>query len=241
MGTDESRQPTQKRVPIERAFFGRRKGHALRPRRAALLETLLPQLALNLAAAAPADLRSLFGAVDDVRLESGFGGGEHLVEEAARNPRIGFIGIEPFVNGMARALAAIAERDLTNIRLYRGDAAEVLAWLPNASLARFDLLYPDPWPKRRHWKRRFVQESSIAQIARVVRPGGDFRFVTDWPDYAAWTLRLMARSPHFEWTAECADDWRQPWPEYTPTRYEAKARQEGRLPCYLVFRRVARR
>jgi tRNA (guanine-N7-)-methyltransferase len=179
----------------------------------------------------------LFARAGDVRLESGFGGGEHLVAEAERYPGTGFIGIEPFVNGMARILAAIADRGLTNIRLHHGDALDVLGWLPDASLARFDLLYPDPWPKRRHWKRRFVQDASIAQIARIVRPGGEFRFVTDWPDYAAWTLRHLLHAREFEWTAERADDWRRPWPGFTTTRYEAKARRAGRVPCYLIFRR----
>jgi tRNA (guanine-N7-)-methyltransferase len=219
------------------AFFGRRKGHALKPRQAALFDTLLPKLALDLERPAPADLRTLFDRAGDVRIESGFGGGEHLIAEAGQNPAIGFIGIEPFINGMAKALVAIDEHSLTNIRLHHGDATDVLAWLPDASLARFDLLYPDPWPKRRHWKRRFVQEGSIAQIARIVRPGGEFRFVTDWPDYAAWTLRHLMQSPAFEWTAERADDWRLPWPGFTSTRYEAKAKREGRVPCYLIFRR----
>lgn len=219
------------------AFFGRRKGHALKPRQAALFDTLLPKLALDLDRPAPSDLRTLFDGVDDTRLESGFGGGEHLVAEAEQHPTTGFIGIEPFINGMAKALAAIDDRGLANIRLHHGDATDVLAWLPDASLARFDLLYPDPWPKRRHWKRRFVQDASIAQIARVVRPGGEFRFVTDWPDYAAWTLRHLAQAPQFEWTAERADDWRLPWPGFTSTRYEAKAKREGRVPCYLIFRR----
>jgi tRNA (guanine-N7-)-methyltransferase len=224
------------------AFFGRRKGHALKPRQAALFETLLPRLALDLDHPAPADLRSLFdGAgqarLEQVRLESGFGGGEHLAAEAEQHPTTGFIGIEPFINGMAKALATIHDRNLTNIRLHHGDATDVLAWLPGASLTRFDLLYPDPWPKRRHWKRRFVQDASIAQIARIVRPGGEFRFVTDWPDYAAWTLRHLAGVREFEWTAERADDWRLPWPGFTSTRYEAKAKREGRAPCYLIFRR----
>ena len=219
------------------AFFGRRKGHALKPRQAALFDTLLPKLALDLERPAPADLRTLFDRAGDVRIESGFGGGEHLIAEAEQNPTIGFIGIEPFINGMAKALAAIDDRGLTNIRLHHGDATDVLTWLPSASLARFDLLYPDPWPKRRHWKRRFVQDGSIAQIARIVRPGGEFRFVTDWPDYAAWTLRHLIQTPAFEWTAERADDWRLPWPGFTSTRYEAKAKREGRVPCYLIFRR----
>jgi tRNA (guanine-N7-)-methyltransferase len=220
-----------------RAFFGRRKGHPLKPRQAALFETLLPRLALDLGAPPPSDLRALFAGVDEVRLESGFGGGEHLIAEAQRHPSVGFIGIEPFINGMAKALSAIEEHGLANVRVHHGDAAEVLPWLRTGSIARFDLLYADPWPKRRHWKRRFVQTESIAEIARVLRPGGELRFATDWPDYAEWTLRHLARSPAFEWTAERADDWRLPWPGFTSTRYEVKAKRAGRVPCYLVFRR----
>lgn len=219
------------------AFFGRRKGHTLKPRQAALFETLLPRLALDLERPPPADLATLFDGALAVRVESGFGGGEHLVAEAERNPTVGFIGIEPFINGMAKALAAIHDHGLTNIRLHHGDATDVLRWLPAASVARFDLLYPDPWPKRRHWKRRFVQAGSLAQIARVLRSGGEFRFATDWPDYAAWTLWHVAAVADFEWTAERADDWRRPWPGFTTTRYEAKAMREGRAPCYLIFRR----
>src|SRR5262245_34679590 len=222
----------------KRAFFGRRKGHRLKPQQAALFDTLLPRLALDLAAPAPA-LANLFEvAVREMRLEIGFGGGEHLIAEAERNPRTGFIGIEPFVNGMAKALVSIDERKLTNIRLHHGDATDVLAWLPEGSLARFDLMYPDPWPKRRHWKRRFVQDKSIAAIARIVRPQGEFRFASDIPDYVAWTLARLMRAPHFAWTAEQADDWRKPWPSFTSTRYEAKAVRQGRVPCYLIFRRV---
>jgi tRNA (guanine-N7-)-methyltransferase len=219
------------------AFFGRRKGHPLKPRQAALFDTLLPQLALDLAPSPPA-LAALFpDPVEAVRLEIGFGGGEHLVSEALQHPRTGFIGVEPFINGMAKMLAAIADRSLANVRLHHGDATDVIAWLPAGSLARVDLLYPDPWPKRRHWKRRFVQDESIAAIARVLRPGGEFRFASDIPDYAAWTLMRLLRSPDFEWTAERADDWRLPWTGFFQTRYEAKAEREGRVPCYLIFRR----
>jgi tRNA (guanine-N7-)-methyltransferase len=221
------------------AFFGRRKGYPLRPHQAVLMESLLPRLALDLGAPPPDPIAGLFDRpVDDIGLEIGFGGGEHLVAQAADQPRRGFIGCEPFVNGMAKALVLIERRGLDNIRLHFGDASDLLSWLPTASLARVDLLYADPWPKRRHWKRRFVQDASIAALARVLRPGGEFRFVTDWPAYAEWTLMRLMRSPRFAWTAKRADDWRNPWPGFTSTRYEAKAKQAGRVPCYLVFRRV---
>jgi tRNA (guanine-N7-)-methyltransferase len=221
------------------AFFGRRKGHALRPHQAALMETLLPKLAIDLGAPAPADLAALFPvAVDSVRLEIGFGGGEHMIAQAEQNPSTGFIGVEPFLNGMAKALSVIDTRKLANVRLDFGDATFLLQWLPPASLARVDLIYPDPWPKRRHWKRRFVQDRSVAELARALSVGGELRFATDIADYAAWTLAHVARSPQFEWTAERADDWRRPWPGFSGTRYEAKAKREGRTPCYLIFRRV---
>jgi tRNA (guanine-N7-)-methyltransferase len=230
MDTDEFRS---------RTFFGRRKGHRLRPHHAQLLETLLPRLALALDKPAPADPRVLFGRpVDAVRLEIGFGGGENLVAEATAHPRIGFIGCEPFFNGMAKILASIEAGGHGNIRLYAGDAVDLLAWLSPAWLERVDLLYPDPWPKRRHWKRRFVQDRTLALLARVLRPGGTFRFATDIPDYAAWTLEHVRRAPDFLWTAERAADWREPWPDFRGTRYEAKAKREGRMPCYLVFRRI---
>jgi tRNA (guanine-N7-)-methyltransferase len=222
-----------------RAFFGRRKGHKLRPNQERLFETLLPRLALDLSAPAPPDLRALFApAAEAVRLEIGFGGGEHMVAEAERAPRIGFIGVEPFVNGMAKALAAIEARALGNIRLHCGDAIDLLGWLPAGSLAGIDLIHPDPWPKRRHWKRRFVQDETLAQLARCLLPGGAFRFVTDIDDYAAWTLLRVLRAPGFEWTARCADDWRKPWPGFTATRYQAKAIRQRRAPCFLTFRRV---
>lgn len=225
--------------PRRGAFFGRRKGHALRPHQAALMQTLLPQLAIDLASPAPRDLVELFSVpLDSARLEIGFGGGEHMVAQAERHPAAGFIGVEPFVNGMAKALAAIEEKKLANIRLHFGDATFLLEWLPRGSLARIDLIHPDPWPKRRHWKRRFVQDRSIAELARVLRPGGEFRFVTDIPDYAAWTLEHVARCAAFTWTAERADDWRRPWHGFSGTRYGAKAEREGRVPCYLIFRRA---
>jgi tRNA (guanine-N7-)-methyltransferase len=222
-----------------RAFFGRRKGHKLRPRQAELISTLLPQLAIDLTRPPPASLGALFPVpVENVRLEIGFGGGEAMIAQAQVQPRTGFIGVEPFVNGMAKALAAIESAKLCNVRLHFDDAVGLIAWLPDASLSRIDLIHPDPWPKRRHWKRRFVQDDTITQLARILRPGSDFRFVTDIADYAAWTLQHFLRSPAFEWTAQQADDWRLPWPDFSKTRYHAKAARAERASCFLCFRRL---
>jgi tRNA (guanine-N7-)-methyltransferase len=221
-----------------RSFFGRRKGHKLRPRQEELLGTLLPQLALDLSRPAPARLAALFAVpVGQVVLEIGFGGGESMIAQALKEPRTGFLGVEPFVNGMAKALAAIANLGPKNIRLHFDDADSLISWLPEASLERIELIHPDPWPKRRHWKRRFVQDDMVARLARVLRPGGELRFATDVADYAAWTLRHLLRSENFAWTAQCADDWRKPWPGFIETRYHCKAARQARACCFLVFRR----
>ena len=225
--------------PTHGSFFGRRKGHKLRLHQADLIEHLLPHLSLDIGKPGPPDLADLFAApVDDLRLEIGFGGGEHLIAEARAFPRIGFIGCEPYVNGMAKILTQIEAHNIGNIRLFAGDAAELLAWAPPRSLARIDLIHPDPWPKRRHWKRRFVQDAMVAAMARVLQKDGEFRFVSDIDDYSAWTLRHLLRSPDFVWTAERAADWRLPWADYTMTRYGAKAEREGRQAAYLRFRKV---
>jgi tRNA (guanine-N7-)-methyltransferase len=205
------------------------------------LETLLPRLSIDLSDRV-ADLAILYPhAVTEVLLEIGFGSGEHLIDQAKTHPHAGFIGVEPFVNGMAKALASIADHSLSNIRLHHGDASELLVWLPDCSLDGIYLLYPDPWPKRRHWKRRFVQDESISAMARILRPGAEFRFATDVADYIAWTLRHFQRSPAFEWTAERASDWSNPWSGLSATRYEAKAKRQGHMPCYLVFRKVSKK
>lgn len=223
----------------DRSSFGRRKGRPLRSGQARLLESGLPRLALDLDRPGPEAAATLFDVpVEDVRLEIGFGGGEHLVAEAIRYPGTGFLGCEPFINGLAKAVTAIEAHRLHNVRLHPGDALEVITWLPPASLSGIDMLYPDPWPKRRHWKRRFINDANVARLARVLTPGSVFRFGTDSEGYAAWTLLHFLRAPTFVWTAECAQDWRQPWPGFSGTRYEAKAKRAGRLPCYLVFRRV---
>ena len=140
---------------------------------------------------------------------------------------------------MAKILTQIQAHNIGNIRLFAGDAAELVAWAPAQSLTRIDLIHPDPWPKRRHWKRRFVQDVTVAAMARVLQPHGEFRFVCDIDDYVGWTLAHLSRSSDFVWTAERADDWRLPWPDYTMTRYGAKAEREGRRAAYLRFRKVA--
>jgi len=221
-----------------RAFFGRRKGHPLRTRQLALFDTLLPRVALNLGKPAPADLRELFNLqLDHVRLEIGFGGAEHLIAQAQANPRSAFIASDGFVNAIGKALTAIEDNALTNIRLHYGDASELIDWLPDGALTRIDLLYPDPWPKRRHWKRRFIQDGNLKRLARILKYGGELRFATDIADYAAWALARVLRSQDFVWTAESASDWRKAWPDFYPTRYEAKAKREGRETWYLTFRR----
>jgi tRNA (guanine-N7-)-methyltransferase len=220
------------------ALYGRQKGKPLSARRSRLMATLYKALAINLSAPAAEGLSSLFPApVGAVRLEIGFGGGEHLIHEATGTPNVGFIGVEPFAAGMAKAVSAIDHTGLRNIRLFDGDAAHLLDWLPPASLDRVDLLYPDPWPKRRHWKRRFVSQDNLDRLSRVIAPGKLLRFASDIPSYVEWTLLHLAKRDDFEWTAETADDWRRPFPGWPGTRYEAKAIAAGRRPAYLAFRR----
>jgi tRNA (guanine-N7-)-methyltransferase len=222
------------------SLFGRRKGHKLRAHQADLIAHLLPHLSLDLANPPPHDVSDLFDpTAQDVRLEIGFGGGEHLAAEAQSYGATGFIGCEPYVNGMAKILSQIEAHNIGNIRLFAGDAAELLAWLPPRSLSRIDLIHPDPWPKRRHWKRRFVQDATVAAMARLLKPDGEFRFVSDIDDYCAWTLAHLARSTDFMWLAERADDWRLPWEGFTMTRYGRKAEREGRTATYLRFRRMS--
>ncbi len=220
------------------SLYGRRKGKPLSPRRAGLMATLYRERAVDIDAPPPSTLAALFpGAPAHVSLEIGFGGGEHLIAAATAAPDAGFIGVEPYLNGMASAVAAIHDRALANIRLFDGDASRLLDWLPVASLDAVDLLYPDPWPKKRHWKRRFVSPENLGRLARVLKPGGAFRFASDIPSYVAWTLRHTLRHPAFAWTAERADDWRLPFAGWPGTRYEAKAIAAGRTPTYLTFAR----
>ena len=212
---------------------GRRVGKPLSGYQRELMDVLLPRLAVD--ASRPIEPAALFARpLSEFHLEIGFGGGEHLLDAAMRQPEIGFIGCEPFVNGMARALADLATADLDNIRLHCGDAGEVVDALPDACLGRVYLFYPDPWPKRRQQKRRFVTDAILDRLARAMRPGAELRFATDIDDYCGWTLARLLRTPDFRWTAESAEDWQQPWPDWIPTRYEAKASAEGRRGCYIT-------
>lgn len=219
-----------------RRLYGRRQGHKLRQGQAALVEELLPTLELP---EGPLDARALFGDDRPLELEIGFGGGEHLAGQAAMRPDHGFIGCEPFLNGVVSALGHVRDRDLANVRLHMGDALEVIERLPDASLDRGYLLHPDPWPKARHAKRRFMNAGPIALLAAKIRPGGEFRFGTDHPIYCRWAMMVMGQRPEFEWLGETPKDFLvrpDDWPE---TRYEAKARRLGHEVWYFRYRRVA--
>ena len=157
-----------------------------------------------------------------VILEIGFGGGEHLVAQATAHPASRFIGVEPFLNGVASCLRHIEEANAQNIRLHNGDARDVIARLPDASLDLVYILFPDPWPKARHHKRRLIQAEFLDELARVMKPGAELRFATDWANYASWTLEQVTRHPRFTWMAESAADWRSAWPGHVTTRYETK-------------------
>lgn len=241
MSDDDHRLEHKPGEPRESAFFGRRKGKTLRKGQAERLEVDLPRLSLDLERPAPSQLAELFpSAPTEFRLEIGFGGGEHLIHRAQEGPDVGFIGVEPFINGMTKALGRIAAGGITNVRLSGEDGVKVLDWLPEASLDRVLLLYPDPWPKKRHWKRRFVGADNVARFARVLKDGGEFWFASDIDTYVDWTLRHVRANPTFQWMASAPDDWRLPWEGWPGTRYEAKARREGRGSAYLTFRRLPR-
>lgn len=190
------------------------------------MQTLLPRLAADLAAPPLGD--------GDTWLEIGFGGGEHLAEQAARHPDLRLLGAEPFLNGAASALRHIDERGLQNVRLHIGDARDLVAALPDARIARLFLLFPDPWPKARHRKRRLLNAETAAEFARVLKPGGGFRFATDWADYADRGLETVLRSGAFAWPAARADDWRKPPADHVTTRYEEK-RLGDVAPVFLDF------
>lgn len=228
--------------PARRNFHGRRHGKSLRASQRAYLEHDLRALRVpgvewdENPERRPIDPATLFGDDRPVWLEVGFGGGEHMVHQAARNPDVGIIGCEPFINGVAMLLGKIRAAGTGNIAIHPGDVRDLFDVLPDQSIDRAFLLYPDPWPKKRHHKRRFVTPEHLVPLARVMKPGAIFRVATDIPDYVRQTLEEVPRAG-FAWLAERPADWREPWPDWIPTRYEQKALREGRVPHYLTFRR----
>jgi len=240
-------RPAQRPAKLPRApwrnFYGRRKGKHLRDSQEAYLAQDLDALSpgpVDWGAnphRTPLDLRGLFGD-RPVWLEIGFGGGEHMVHQAARNPQVGIIGCEPYINGVAMLLGKIRDAGVTNLRVHPGDVRDMFDVLPPASIDRAFLLYPDPWPKRRHHRRRFVTPEYLDPLSRVLAPGAIFRVATDIPDYVRQALEQIMPRPDFDWLSEGPDDWRTPWDDWTRTRYEHKALREGRTPHYLTFRRT---
>ena len=224
-----------------RQLYGRRRGRRLRPGRQGLMAELLPRLEVSLPAAGPLDPRRLFDrAVADVWLEVGFGAGEHLAAQARAHPDIGFIGCEPFVNGVASLIAIVAAERLENLRIHPDDARPLIDALGDATIGRLFVLFPDPWPKVRHLKRRFILPETLDACARILRDGAEFRLATDHPGYCRWMLDHLRRHGAFTWLARTPHDWRdrpEDWPE---TRYEAKTRAQGAHPVFLRFEREAR-
>ena len=218
-----------------RRLYGRRQGHPLRAGQAALVEARLPALRVP---AGPLSARGLFGDGRPLWLEIGFGSGEHLVRQAAAHPDVGLIGAEPFLNGVVGALAHIEAGGHANVRLHMGDALDVLDRLPDGGLSRAFLLHPDPWPKSRHAKRRFVNPGPLDLLATKLAPGAELRIGTDHPVYLRWTLMQMARRNDFAWTACEAADWQRRPADWPPTRYESKARRKGHEVWYLRYVRA---
>jgi tRNA (guanine-N7-)-methyltransferase len=215
--------------------YGRIKSRKLKPGRIDLMQSLLPALQLDLSG--PLDPKALMPQAQETWLEIGFGGGEHLAGQAALHPDVLLLGAEPFLTGVASARRHVQDAGVSNVRLHAGDVRELTQALPDASVARVFILFPDPWPKTRHHKRRLVQEDFVAELARLTRPGGRLRFATDWADYADWALERILRSGLFAWDAERADDWRLPPADQLTSRYEQTGRGDCKPVC-LDFRRL---
>ena len=227
------------RGPPSRGLYGRRRGHRLTARRERLMAELLPRLRVPPTPPGMLDPRSLFTMpIREAWLEIGFGAGEHLAWQSARNPEVGLLGAEPFINGVATLLAAIEDHGHSNIRIHDGDGRDLVEWLIPASLARVFILFPDPWPKARHHKRRLIEDRTVADLARVMTAGAELRIASDIADFQRWTLEHLIRAGAFEWLAGRAADWRERTPDWPATRYEEKAVRAGHRPAYLTFRRL---
>ena len=218
-------------------LYGRSSGHKLRAGQQELVDTLLP--AISVPDEGEVTAEALFGEPRPLHVEIGFGSGEHLADRADMLPDHGFIGAEPFLNGVAAALVHIRDRHLANVRLWRGDALEVLQRMPDGALSFLYLLHPDPWPKARHAKRRMVNDGPVDLFAAKLKPNGELRVATDDPTYLAWALMVMQRhGRQFEWLARRPSDFLEPSGGWIETRYGAKSRREGRRPYYLRYRRL---
>ncbi|MGA7116968.1 MAG: tRNA (guanine(46)-N(7))-methyltransferase TrmB [Hyphomicrobium sp.] len=230
---------TEKPHGNELRSFGRKRSRKPSPRQRYLMEDALPRLRLGLEALCKQPLPELFASpVTEVWLEVGFGGAEHLIHQASANPNVGLIGCEPFEDGVIKALTAIEQRGLRNVRLHPDDVRPLLRALPSACLSKAFILFPDPWPKTRHAKRRLVSKPFLDGLAEVMRPGAELRIATDIDSYARTVLEAAIPHPDFSWTARQPGDWRTPWPDWPGTRYEAKALREGRRPMFLTFIRA---
>ncbi len=218
-----------------RRLYGRSQGHKLRAGQAALVEEMLPTVSVP---DGPLDAPALFGDARPLELEIGFGGGEHLAGQAAARPGTGFIGCEPFLNGVVQALGHVRDEELRNVRLHMGDALDVVERLPDASLERVYLLHPDPWPKARHAKRRMVNHGPLDAIAAKLKSGGEFRLGTDDPTYCRWAMMVMGQRRDFRWTAASARDFLERPADWPETRYERKARRHGHEVWYFRYVRV---
>lgn len=224
-----------------RLLYGRRRGRKLRPGRQRLIEQLLPRLEVTVPACGRLDPRALFDdPVADVWIEVGFGAGEHLAAQARAHPEVGLIGCEPYINGVAALLATVAAQRLGNVRVVPDDARLLLAALPDASVGRLFALFADPWPKARHHKRRFINRQTLDVCARILRDGAEFRLATDLAEHCRWILDHLRRHDSFVWLARSPRDWRERPDDWPETRYEEKARRQGRRPVFLRFRRVVR-
>ena len=218
----------------KRELYGRNKGHKLSVRQNELMTSLLPRLRVDIHKTAR-DCSLFSGIFDEVWMEIGFGGGEHLTWQAAKHEKVGFLGCEPFVNGVAKVVSQIEDDGLENIRLYDDDARLVLEWLPDSVLSKVFILFPDPWPKKRHRKRRFIGEDTLDLISSAMQHGAKLHFATDIGDYAKTALLAFLRHKSFKWLDNRPVDWRQRHEERPVTRYEQKALTAGRKPAYLTF------
>lgn len=227
-------------IPTKPQFYGRRKGHTLRPHRQHLMKELLPKLIVPSDTNTPTDTADLFDQASEVWMEIGFGAGEHLAAQAESHPEVGIIGCEPYINGVATLLSVIEKKSLKNIRIFNDNARLLLENLAADSIAKVFVLFSDPWPKKRHNRRRFINSETLNALARIMKDRAEFRFATDDMSYIRWALDAFYHHPDFKWQVAGPTDWRERYPDAAATRYETKALKQGKKGVYLKFQRVSR-